>query len=345
MEALSYSRQFRLDDHLEKLYRQAARPLAMKATTIAAFNVWKAELRAAVLKLLGIAGRKRPRPAAQMLREIDCGKYVEQKWSLDVGEGAAAPMYLLVPKTPPPWKPILVVHGHNASAQTMLGHSSDQKTRAADLAIDDNYAQAPAEAGYFVCALEQRGFGERLSRDVEPGGWTCTDRHMAFFLQMMGRTLIGERCHDAMCAIDYLLTRDDLVKGTLGMTGNSGGGTTTLWTAALDERIACPVTSCYLCSFKASIMDITHCECNYVPGIAALCEMGDIAAMIAPRAAMFIAGEKDTIFPIAAVREQFATVQKAYDLLKASDRCKLAVHEGPHAYKHAFAQEWFVKHL
>ncbi len=336
---------FRLDQHLEDLYRRTARPLGVQTGTVAQCNLWKAQLRSAVLRLLGIAGRKRPRPSACKLSEIDCGKYVEQKWSLDVGEGVAAPMYLLIPKTPPPWKPILVVHGHNPSAQTMLGHFADEKAKQAALAIDDNYAQAPAEAGYFVCALEQRGFGERLSHDVQPNGWTCTDRHMSFFLQMMGRTLLGERCHDAMSAIDYLQTRDDLVQGALGMTGHSGGGTTTLWTAALDERITCPVTSCYLCSFKASIMDITHCECNYVPGIAALCEMGDIAAMLAPRPAMFIAGEKDTIFPIAAVREQFATVQKAYDLLKASDRCKLAVHAGPHAYKHAFAQEWFARHL
>ena len=335
---------FRLDAHLEGLYKDAPRELAFCAERPEQFTEWKQQLHARVAELLGLAGRTRPEPKAEKLSETDRDGYVEQKWALDVGEGVAAPMYLLVPGTDPPWKPILVTHGHSPSVGHILGYFANEDEAAERLALDCNYAQAPAQKGYFVCALEQRGFGERLSQDVGEGANTCTDRHMAFFLQMLGRTVIGERCWDVMCAIDYLQTRDDLAGG-LAMTGNSGGGTTTVWASALDERITVSVPSCYFCSFKASIMDLHHCECNYVPGIAAVFEMGDLAAMTAPRPLRVIAGEQDNIFPIAAVREQFQTVQTAYDLLGASDNCSLAVHPGPHAYNHAFAQEWFAQWL
>ncbi len=94
---------------------------------------------------------------------------------------------------------------------------------------------------------------------------TC--RHLAFSHLLGGRTLLGERCWDGICAINYLQTRADLGPDALGCTGNSGGGTTTLWLSVIDERITVSVPSCYFCSFKESIGTIYHCECNYVPGI------------------------------------------------------------------------------
>jgi hypothetical protein len=162
---------------------------------------------------------------------------------------------------------------------------------------------------------------------------------------MQGRTLLGERCWDGMCAISYLHTRGDTVPDTLGCTGNSGGGTTTLWLSAIDDRISVAVPSCYFCSFKASILSMEHCECNYVPGILAWAEMGDIAALIAPRPFCAIAGEHDPIFPIEGTREQFDTVRRAYALHGIEERCSLAVHPGEHAYNHAFSQEWFARWL
>ena len=251
-------------------------------------------------------------------------------------------MYLLVPKSEGPYKPILVFHGHNPSVQPILGNFPDEATAKERLALDGNYAQALAQAGYLVCAVEQRGFGERQSNPLTEGR-SC--RQLAFEYLMQDRCLVGERCWDGLCAINYLQSRSDIIPGVLGCTGNSGGGTTALWLSAIEERITVSVPSCYFCSFKESILAMRHCECNYVPKILSLAEMGDLAALIAPRPIRIIAGERDNIFPIAGVKAEYKTLERAYALHKADNKCSLTVHPGPHAYNHHMSHEWFGKWL
>jgi hypothetical protein len=337
---------FHLQDHLDSLYVSAPRQLAFNAGTVDEFAAWQRALRAKVLDLLGIAGRRLPQTvSAEPLASVDCGEYVEEKYALDVGEGVRAPMYLLVPKTPPPYKPILAFHGHNPSVQYILGHYPDAATAQTKLAVDCNFAQELARAGYLVCAVEQRGFGERKSDQLNAPDNPISCRHLSFEYLMQGRTMIGERCWDGMVALTWLLERDDVLKGGVGCTGHSGGGTTALWLSAVDERLSVLVPSCYFCSFKRSILGMEHCECNYVPHILEYAEMGDLAALVAPRPLRFINGQHDPIYPVEGAHEQFETVQRAYRLLGAADRCSLAVHPGPHAYHHALSQEWFARWL
>ena len=69
------------------------------------------------------------------------------------------------------------------------------------------------------------------------------------------------------------------------------------WLAAIDERLAVAVPGCYFCGFKASLMDIRHCECNYVPGSAGRFDMGDLAALIAPETAPVHSGNHGSDIP------------------------------------------------
>jgi dienelactone hydrolase len=333
---------FALQAHVDYLYQHQPRRLAFNATDLETFKVWQQTLQAEVVRLLGLTGRTLPaNSAAEKLQAIDQGTYIEEKYALDVGDNVPAPMYVLVPKTPPPYKPVMVFHGHSPSVQHILGHYPDEQTAQERLSLDGNYAQALAQAGYLVCAVEQRGFGERITDQGD--GRSC--RHLSFEYLLEGRTLLGERCWDGMVAISYILGRDDVIPGALAGTGNSGGGTTTLWLSVIDERITVVIPASYLCSFKDSILSMNHCECNYVPGILELVEMGDLAAAIAPRPFRAIHGQNDTIYPVEATRAQFATVQRAYALWGVPERASLTVHPGPHAYNHAMSHEWLARWL
>jgi dienelactone hydrolase len=228
--------------------------------------------------------------------------------------------------------------------QYILGHYPDDVTAAERIAGENNYAQRLAQAGYLVCVVEQRSFGQRRSDDFGRRLYTSC-RQQGYWYMMHGRTVLGERCHDAQCAIDYLATRRDITPGVLAATGNSGGGTTSLWLAALDDRVTVCMPSCSLCSFHDSLLSIWHCDCNYVPGILEFAEMGDLAGTIAPRPFRAIAGKDDPLFPLAGVKGQFKTVKRAYELLGAADHCSLAVHDGAHAYNTEMALEWLRKWL
>lgn len=340
------SAQFQLQNQLDIRYANQPRQLAFRSHSIDEFNLWQQALRTKILELLGIDGRLPPKTVkADLLQSNDRGNYTEEKFALDVGEGVRAPMYMLVPKTPPPYKAILAFHGHDPSVQNILGNYPDEQVAQQNLAEEGNWAQVLVQAGYLVCAVEQRGFGERITNQYRESNNPSSCRHLAFEYMAEGRTLIGERCWDGMVALSYLQNREDVIPGAIACTGHSGGGTTCLWLTALDERIKVSIPSCYFCSFKASILGMEHCECNYVPHILEYAEMGDLAALIAPRPLRFIAGEHDPIFPIQGGREQFQTVLAAYSLLGAADQLSLAVHPGGHAYNHVFSHEWLQQWL
>lgn len=343
---MSNDPRFALQSHVDYLYQNKPHRLALSARTLDEFKVWQTAFRAEVVNLLGLAGRTPPlNPRADKLQAIDRGEYIEEKYALDVGEGVTAPMYILVPKTAPPYKAVMVFHGHNPSVQYILGNYPNDDVKQERLGVDGNYAQALAQAGYMVCAVEQRGFGERVTDQLSGPSQGRSCRHLAFDYLLEGRTLVGERCRDGMVAISYVQNRPDVVPGALGCTGNSGGGTTALWLSVIEPRITVSVPSCYFCSFKQSILGMEHCECNYVPGILELGEMGDLAALIAPRPMRVIAGERDPIFPIEGVRQQFETLKRAYKLWDAEDRVSLTVHPGGHGYNHAMSHEWFGQWL
>ena len=340
--------QFNLQPHLDSLL--SPRPSSLPPT-INQFAPWQAVLRADLAQLLGLANRQQISIKATKLQTIDCGHYSEEKYTLAVGEGVQTPIYLLIPHTDPPYTPILAFHGHDPSVQYILGHYPDEATAVHNHNSHNNYAQALAQAGYLVCAIEQRGMGERLTAQTgETAGTELAEvavprscRHLAFSYLLQGRTLLGERCWDGLCAINYLQTRPDIRPDALGCTGHSGGGTTALFLAALEERITAVVVSGYFCSFRASILGMRHCECNYVPGILQLAEMGDIAALIAPRPLSLLNGRHDPIFPIAGAIEQFETVKRAYDINGRAEACHLAIHPGQHAYHLPSSQSWLER--
>ena len=163
---------------------------------------------------------------------------------------------------------------------------------------------------------------------------------------MLGKTTIGRRVWDAIKTIDYLETRNDVDKDRIGMMGISGGGTTTLFTSALDDRIKVTVISGYLNTFRDSILSIKHCIDNYIPGILKYGEMYDIASLIAPKPLFIESGTKDQIFPIKSTKYAYEKVRKVYEFLGVADRIDSEFFEGRHeicgkkAYK--FLRKWLA---
>jgi Abhydrolase family len=203
---------FSLQKHLNKIYSESSRKFAFNARTLKDYIVWQTAFRDELTRLLGLQYHTPASLVTQKIYAIDRGNFIEEKHALDVGESVQAPIYLLIPKHEPPYKPILVFHGHDPSAQYCLGNYPDEETARANLAIDNNYAQALAKAGYLVCVVEQRGMGERLS-DVVSEQTMRSCRHLSFYYQMHGRTLLGERVWDGMCAASWLLSRKDIAGG------------------------------------------------------------------------------------------------------------------------------------
>ncbi|MBI4475742.1 MAG: acetylxylan esterase [Acidobacteria bacterium] len=162
---------------------------------------------------------------------------------------------------------------------------------------------------------------------------------------MFGQTLIGWRVWDIKRTIDYIATRPELDSNRIGCMGISGGGTATLFAAALEPRIHVALVSGYLNTFRDSIASITHCIDNFVPGILNWAEMSDVAGLIAPRPFFVESGEQDNIFPIQASIESFTQVREIYGVFGATDRIEQEVFPGDHSFWGRRGIPFLARHL
>jgi dienelactone hydrolase len=200
-----------------------------------------------------------------------------------------------------------------------------------DVPGDRDFALGCMARGIAALCIEQRSFGERREQEqkqVSTHG--CHDAAMQALL--IGKTLIGERVYDVERGIDYLAMRGDADMRRVGVMGNSGGGTVTIYAAALLSRLAFAMPSCSFCTFRDSIGSIYHCADNYVPGIMEMAEMADVLGLFAPRPVVVVAGREDDIFPIGGVKSACEHLCRIYAAVGAQEACHLVVGEGGHRF-------------
>ena len=162
---------------------------------------------------------------------------------------------------------------------------------------------------------------------------------------LLGETILGWRVWDVMRTIDYIATRPELDVNRVGCMGISGGGTATLFSAALEPRIRAAMVSGYLNTFRDSIGSLSHCIDNYVPGILNWAEMYDVAGLIAPRPLLVESGTQDSIFPIAASLESVRHVREIYGVFGAADRIEQEVFPGEHSFWGKRGIPFVARHL
>ena len=198
---------------------------------------------------------------------------------------------------------MVVFPGHGTIAQTAGLENSPQRANALEL----------ARAGFVTLTVEPRGFGrlgavEHLRLDA--------------VARLMSRTWHGLLVQDGMRAIDYLLTRSEVDPARIGVAGLGIGGAHAMYTAALDARVQAAVVDGYLGRYLVDSLDQERCTCNDIPGILRCAEMGDVAALIAPRSVLYVNGRHDPgTNPYA--RQAWAIARHAYQVLGVPQRIRL----------------------
>lgn len=255
----------------------------------------------------------------------------EIKLLVEGERGLAIPCYLFVPrKRRSDGSPlVLALHGHSTGVHTSMGREKYPIDSGAIREQRCDIVRQGVLLGYCVLAIEHRGFGERGG---DERGSQCT--HIAMQALLLGRTLLGERVFDAMCALDAIC-RDfsDVVRtDRIVCVGYSGGGTIASCLSALDTRITDTVIVSAISSISRSIGAISHCPCNYVPRLAEYFDMGEICQLIAPRRLLVVSGKDDPIFPFAAAKEAVGVAKRAYNAFYSLDNITHIASDGGHRF-------------
>jgi dienelactone hydrolase len=177
-----------------------------------------------------------------------------------------------------------------------------------------------ASHGYACLVLDTLEFGEVAG--IHHG---THDLNLWHWLSL-GYTPAGVEVWNAIRALDYLDTRPEVDRRRIGLTGISGGGAMTWYTAAVDERInaAAPVCSTFTFGSQAEHwLARGQCDCIYYHNTYSL-DFPVVGALIAPRPLLILSGQKDSIFLPDGYHAAFERAKKVYDLYSGgnSDRIR-----------------------
>lgn len=198
--------------------------------------------------------------------------------------------------------------------------------------------------GYVALVLDPIQLGESQGvhhGTYHQGRWDWPSR---------GYTPAGTEVWNAMRALDYLQTREDVDGERLGVTGLSGGGAISWFLGAADERVKVVVPVCQTGTIEHLITDRAtdgHCDCAFWLNIYQWCTP-DIGALIAPRALLVAAGTEDVLWRPYAFRDALHRIRQQYAVLGAPENVALVEDLVPHGYSPLLRRAifcWFNRHL
>ena len=304
------------------------------------FKKWRSKAKRKLSKIMGldkIMAQKRPalNPVSLWKREHELGTIEKIAFTAELGSDIVA--YLCLPKNiKPPYKFFICLQGHSTGMHNSIAVDLKDDSKPIKVEGDSDFGLVCMRYGVAALCVEQRGFGER--EDVYKDMARC--HNPAMHALMLGRTLLAERVYDVDRGIDYLLSRGDADPKRRGVLGNSGGGTTSIFAGALLDRLTHIMPSCSFSSFRASLMGVEHCICNYVPGLLNFGENADVVGLAAPKPMVIVNGLHDDIFPIVEAKAEFKRVQRIYADAGAPESCRHVI--GAEGHRFYAADAWPV---
>ena len=295
-------------------------------------RVWRKKLRRKLAELLGAMPQERVPLNVRSLWKREHRLGTVEKIVFTSEPHADVPAYVCLPKNAePPYTFFITLQGHSVGIHYSIGvDAKDERTPIEIKVSDYDFAQGCMERGIAALCVEQRSLGSRKETLQAKIHGTCDNAAMQAL--MIGRTLVGERVYDVDRGIDYLATRGDVDMKRIGIMGLSGGGTASVYAAAMLPRIRYAMPSGSFGDYRHSKMALYHCPCGYIPRVMLYADMADILGLFAPRPVVIAAGRKDPIVPIRSVREGFKQLKRIYAAAGAGDRCHLVVGPGGHLF-------------
>jgi dienelactone hydrolase len=296
-------------------------------------GTWQADLRSVLEQLLGEAPTELALGVDTLWkRDFELGSI--EKLVLRTQPGASMPAYLCVPhRGTPPYPLFICLQGHTTGMHNSIGVSRWDERTPIHVPGDRDLARQCLARGIAALCIEQRALGER-SEQANPWqqlAWhECTEATMQALL--LGQTLIGQRVLDVRRGLEFLAARDMFDMERVGIVGQSGGGTTAIYSAALLSGIKIAVVSSAFCTFRESLLPRVHCPDNYIPGIMRYCEMGDVLGLFSPRPVVVIGGREDPIFPFAGFERAATQLRRIYAAAGAEEYCRVIATSGGHRF-------------
>lgn len=319
--------QFSSAELLDRGFANHVPRLAFHGDTVEAWRDWRTQLLPELREQLGpFPDEAFPLNPQLVFTESD-DKITIHKVIYHSRAAAPIPAYLSIPRDVTAKTPaVLCIHGHVPGGK--------ESVISGDGEFGAPYGRDLAEQGVITLCPDNAGMGERAHPS---GGCDFLWRRLNY----LGYDLTGYRFHDLIRGVDYLQSLPEVDENRIGVAGLSGGCWLGIVHAALDERVRAAVLSGYFTTF-AQTSWLGHCICHHPKGIGELCEMPDIAGLIAPRPIFVEWGAADVSRP---VHPAFEMAQQIYRAANAGDEIILQEFDAGHLFSGEQSLPWLVQTL
>lgn len=329
--------------HFHALYDDALMEYTFDKWAPEDFPKWKEEFKGELKRALGLTHIERQLkgyvPKVEFKGTQKCDGYSMEDWVIWTEPTTPLPIAVMKPDNLQGNVPLVIaIQGHSKNTKLFAGVYNDEHERQLGEGGQRNVGVQAIKEGYIAIVPTTRAFGDtRCREDLQKDNLSSCNTYLKRDL-LVGRTPIGDRVWDMMKIIDWAYEALPIDTRNIIVTGNSGGGTVTLFEGAIDERVTMSLPGSAYCTFAGSIGSIDHCACNFIPGVLDLGEMYDIAGLTAPRIFRPIHGEQDNIFPITETRKAFEKTSAIYKAAGVPENCTLYV--GPEGHRYYSAGAW-----
>ncbi len=171
------------------------------------------------------------------------------------------------------------------------GHGGEGRRSAGYMAMGHRLASL----GIAALVMDNIGQGDRNFRSTE---FKAPDHWYAVAPFYCGLTLQGLIVMETVAMIRHMAKDPRFDAQRLGACGNSGGGTLTLFLAAMAPELAVLSSGGYPSEIPYLMQkERRHCACNLLLGLAHKAEMWEIYSLFAPKPLLLEGGRHDNLIP------------------------------------------------
>lgn len=213
---------------------------------------------------------------------------------------------------------IIYLHQYAHSTGFSKGYDKDGRRGTKEL------FESLVKRGFAVMAIDMYGFGTRI--------WEAKN----FYLRYPQWSKMGKMVADVKGCIDAIEDLDYLDNSHIYLLGNTIGGSVSLMTAALDDRVAGVATVAAFSPWRSSnsqyesLRTYSHLH-GFIPRLGAFAnnpertpvDFGEIITATAPRPILILAPDLDRYTDIRALKEMMKPVYRIYELFGAENQLKV----------------------
>lgn len=265
--------------------------------------------------------------------------YRAERWLIQLTAESRVPVLVLTPNDSEALKSghfpaILLLHDHGAWFELgkekmirplQVSHVSQNSAESAQRWADKHFSgqfigDELARQGYLVIAADTFGWGERGPLVFEAQQAVAAN----FFL--LGRSLAGMAAYEDLRLIEYIRQLPQADTGRIGVIGFSMGAFRAWQLAALTDDVRATVAVSWFNTYQQLLVpgnNILRGQSAFYmlhPGLPALLDIPDVAAIAAPKAMLFINGGRDRLMPLVGIEQAYARIRDIWQQFEASEQ-------------------------